>query len=120
MFAVMQGSWMRVYHAFILVRELLKDGKWKNGKFHGEWIYVSWKIMIDRYFRNGCIKEALTVFGLMVKTQSMVKRMIVIIENLGFLPLGTPEKTKTLLLQSLTTIFLTPTLIQQFRSGFSK
>ena len=114
MFAVMQGSWMRVYHAFILVRELLKDGKWKNGKFHGEWIYVSWKIMIDRYFRNGCIKEALTVFGL------MVKMMIVIIENLGFLPQGTPEKTKTLLLQSLTTIFLTPTLIQQFRSGFSK
>ena len=70
--------------------------------------------MIDRYFRNGCIKEALTVFGL------MVKMMIVIIENLGFLPQGTPEKTKTLLLQSLTTIFLTPTLIQQFRSGFSK
>ena len=42
MFAVMQGSWMRVYHAFILVRELLKDGNWKNGKFHGEWIFVSW------------------------------------------------------------------------------
>ena len=81
MFTVMQGSWMRVDHAFILVRELLKDGKWKNGNFH-ECISMSWNIMIDWYFRNGRIKKALTIFGLMMKIESMVRRMIVIIGNL--------------------------------------
>ena len=39
----------------------LKRLREKNESFIGEWTSVSWRIVINRYFGNGCFKEALIV-----------------------------------------------------------